>query len=68
MAQKIMDKLRKIVDMAGVKKCRTVFRIPIHKATRLTKKMYGNIRRFKKTVRATFSGLTPYPGKIICTI
>ena len=38
-AQKIMLRLRKTVEMAGVKKCRTVLRIPMQSATRLTKKM-----------------------------
>ena len=37
-AQAIIDRFKKTVEIAGVKKWRTVLRIPMHRATRLMKK------------------------------
>jgi hypothetical protein len=68
MAQKIIDRLRNTVEIAGVKKWRTVLRMPMHRATRLMKKIYGNISRFRSMVNSILLGSALNPGNMRETI
>jgi hypothetical protein len=45
----------------GAKKCLYEFRIPMEMATKPTKKMYGNMIRFRRMVKFSFSGLDINP-------
>ncbi len=67
-AERIMDKFKKTVEMAGVKKWRRVLRIPIQSATRLMKKMYGNIKRLSRTVNSNLPGTALNPGNMMPTM
>ena len=49
----------------GAKKCFKEFNIPMERATRLIKNIYGNIILFNLTVKRNFSGIFSKPGAII---
>jgi hypothetical protein len=61
----IIERLKRAVEKAGAKKCSNPFSIPPKKATRLTKKIYGNISLKSLTARLKYSPAIPGAIRLI---
>jgi hypothetical protein len=66
--EQIIARFSKTGARAGAAKCPKTFKIPIHKATKPIKKMYGNIIRVRVMVSGILPGESKNPGAIIFTI